>query len=220
MFPVDHTKLTVTLLGEENKLQKSEYNTIIMSTVHVHTHAHTHTHTRSVWNKPSHRWYNQNGLHSIDVTWRPRRVDWNARAWTMATSQYQLVGGGRCHWVSMCTVGPHSKWLSRKRKESAPNFSWSLNIPPWKLFRRVRRLQLWAAGDWKLHHNNAPAHASRLMQNSLAKHQIIQLIQPPYSPDLVPCDSGFSQNENHPWKERYFRLWDSGKYDGATGRTV
>ena len=33
-------------------------------------------------------------------------------------------------------------------------------------------LQLWATGDWQLHHNNAPAHASRLLQNFLAKHQV------------------------------------------------
>ena len=49
-------------------------------------------------------------------------------------------------------------------------------------------LQLWAPGDWQLHHNNAPAHASCLMQSFLTKHQITQVTQPPYSPDLVPCD--------------------------------
>ena len=43
-------------------------------------------------------------------------------------------------------------------------------------------------GDWQLHHDNVPAHASRLMQSFLAKHPIAQVIQPHYSPDLVPCD--------------------------------
>ena len=40
----------------------------------------------------------------------------------------------------------------------------------------------------QLHHNNMTAHASHLMQSFLAKHQITQVTQPHYSPDLVPCD--------------------------------
>ena len=48
--------------------------------------------------------------------------------------------------------------------------------------------QLWATGDWQLHHNNAPAHASHLMQSFLAKHQTTQVTQPPYIPELVPRD--------------------------------
>ena len=33
-----------------------------------------------------------------------------------------------------------------------------------KLFRWFRKLQLWATGDWQLHHNNVPTRASFLMQ--------------------------------------------------------
>ena len=43
-------------------------------------------------------------------------------------------------------------------------------------------------GDWQLHHNHVPAHASCLVQSFLAKHQITQDIQLPYSQGLVPCD--------------------------------
>ena len=43
-------------------------------------------------------------------------------------------------------------------------------------------------GDWLLHHNNAPAHSSNLVQQFLSKHSIALLRQPPYSPDIVPCD--------------------------------
>ena len=39
-----------------------------------------------------------------------------------------------------------------------------LNTPLRKLFRWFRRLQLQATGDWQLHHNNMPAHASHLLQ--------------------------------------------------------
>ena len=47
---------------------------------------------------------------------------------------------------------------------------------------------VWATGDWQLHCDNAPAHASHLMQSSLEKHQITQVTQPPYCPDVTPCD--------------------------------
>ena len=73
-----------------------------------------------------------------------------------------VSGGGRCHWVSVCTV-----WASYSKceqsHESASNFAWSLNIPPWKLFGSFRRPQLWAAGDWQLHHNVLD-HESHLVQ--------------------------------------------------------
>ena len=52
----------------------------------------------------------------------------------------------------------------------------------------IQKAQLWATGDWQFHHDNMPAHASHLMQIVLAKHQITQDTQSPYSPDLVPCD--------------------------------
>ena len=42
--------------------------------------------------------------------------------------------------------------------------------------------------DWQLHHHNAPTHASHLLQSVLAKHQITQVTQPRYSPDLTSCD--------------------------------
>jgi len=39
-----------------------------------------------------------------------------------------------------------------------------------------------------LHHDNAPSHTSHLVQQFLAKHGTAELQQPPYSPDLAPCD--------------------------------
>ena len=44
------------------------------------------------------------------------------------------------------------------------------------------------SGDWILHHDNVAAHTSHLVQQFLAKHSTAQLQQPPYSPDLAPCD--------------------------------
>ncbi|KAG5316739.1 SETMR methyltransferase, partial [Acromyrmex insinuator] len=36
--------------------------------------------------------------------------------------------------------------------------------------------------------DNAPAHASNLVLQYLSKHSVVQLRQPPYSPDVAPCD--------------------------------
>ena len=91
--------------------------------------------------------------------------------------------------MSLSAVWPtHSKWLSEQSNESASDFVWSFNIPPWKLFRWFRRLQLWATWDLQLHTDNAPTHASHLLQSFLVKHQITQVTQPPYNPDSVPCN--------------------------------
>ena len=49
-------------------------------------------------------------------------------------------------------------------------------------------LQLRATGDWQLHQNNMPTHASHLVQSFLVKHHITQVSQTPYSLDLVPCN--------------------------------
>ncbi|GFX84360.1 mariner Mos1 transposase [Trichonephila clavipes] len=49
-----------------------------------------------------------------------------------------------------------------------------------------RKRPLWEYGDWLLHHDNAPAHTSNLVQQYLSKHSIAQLRQPPYSPDIAP----------------------------------
>ena len=53
---------------------------------------------------------------------------------------------------------------------------------------RRKRQEKWRDGDWILHHDNAPAHSSHLVQQFLTKHGTAQLQQPPCSPDLSPCD--------------------------------
>ena len=73
---------------------------------------------------------------------------------------------------------------------------------------RQKWLQLWATGDWQLHHDNTPAHASRPVQSFLAKHQIIQLTQPHYSPDLAPCDFWLFKKLRLPMKGKRFQTVD------------
>ena len=53
---------------------------------------------------------------------------------------------------------------------------------------RRKRPDLWAAKSWQLHHDNAPAHSSHLIQRFLVKHNIPLVRQAPYSPDMAPCD--------------------------------
>ena len=166
-----------------------------------------------------------NGLHDIDATWQLRRVDWNEHGlqWTGVNNDDFTVlvsGGGRCCWVSMSTVWPsHSKWLSMYGKESASNFALSLNIPLQKLFGWFRRLQPWATGDWQLHHNNAPAYVSHLMQSFLAEHQITQVTQPPYSPDLAPCDFWLFPKLKSPLKGKRFQTVDE-MQENKTGQLM
>ena len=72
----------------------------------------------------------------------------------------------------------------------------------------IRKAQLWATGDWQLHHNNAPAHVSRLMWSFLAKHQITQVTQPQYSPDLAPSDFWLFPKLKSPLKGKRFQTID------------
>ncbi|PNF43546.1 hypothetical protein B7P43_G03939, partial [Cryptotermes secundus] len=53
---------------------------------------------------------------------------------------------------------------------------------------RRKKPELLDARNWQLHHDNAPAHSSHLIQGFLAKHGIPQVRQAPYSPDMAPCD--------------------------------
>ena len=56
-----------------------------------------------------------------------------------------------------------------------------------KRFRR-KRLALFKSGQWHFHQNNAPVHNSILLTDYLTKMGIKTVPQPPYSPDLTPCD--------------------------------
>ena len=53
---------------------------------------------------------------------------------------------------------------------------------------RKKRAELWRDNSWFLHHDNAPAHSALSIRQFCAKNQMTVLPQPPYSPDLAPCD--------------------------------
>ena len=58
-----------------------------------------------------------------------------------------------------------------------------------RLRKRIFRIRPdLAENGWILHHDNAPAHSSFLVNEFLAKKSIVTLPHPPYSPDIAPCD--------------------------------
>ena len=77
--------------------------------------------------------------------------------------------------------------------------------------RMIQKAAAMATGDWQLHYNNLPAHASHLVQRFLVKHQITQVTQPPYSPDLVPCDFWLFPELKSPLKGKRFETMDEGQ---------
>ena len=125
----------------------------------------------------------------MDITWLPRRVDWNMHAWTMTTSLYYSVGAvDAVEWMCVLCGYGIQKWLSKYNNESASDFALSLNIPPRKLFGWFRRPQLWATEDWHIHHKTT----------HLLMHHILCRV--------------FCQNSNHPGDSapmqlRFGALW-------------
>ncbi|KAJ4434289.1 hypothetical protein ANN_22841 [Periplaneta americana] len=69
---------------------------------------------------------------------------------------------------------------------------------------RRKRPDMWTANNWHLHHDNAPAHSSQLIHTFLAKHGITTVHQPPYSPDLAPCDFWLFPKLKTPLKGSHF----------------
>ena len=53
---------------------------------------------------------------------------------------------------------------------------------------RKKRPDLWKNNSWLFHHDNAPTHTSLLVREFLAKNITVTMPQPPYSPDMAPCD--------------------------------
>jgi len=75
-----------------------------------------------------------------------------------------------------------------------------------KSFHRV-----WSetADTWMLHHDNAPCHTANSVNEFLNKKGIPVFSQPPYSPDLSPCDLFlFPKLKFHP-KGRHFATVDN-----------
>ena len=57
-----------------------------------------------------------------------------------------------------------------------------------KLRKRVTRVRPGIARTCMLHHDNAPCHTAGSINEFLVEKRISVFSQPPYSPDLSPCD--------------------------------
>ena len=98
--------------------------------------------------------------------------------------------GGRCHWVSICPMWlSHSKWQQVEQRiciEFFIKLEYSFVETIWVISEGCSYGQMvigsFINGDYTL------PHASRLVQRFLLKHQITQVTQPHYSPNLAPCD--------------------------------
>lgn len=53
---------------------------------------------------------------------------------------------------------------------------------------RLKRPDLWKDNSWFLHYDNAPSHIALVLRDHFAKNSTHIVPQPPYSPDLAPCD--------------------------------
>ncbi|UYV60871.1 hypothetical protein LAZ67_1002648 [Cordylochernes scorpioides] len=73
---------------------------------------------------------------------------------------------------------------------------------------RQKRPDLWKNKNWLLHHDNAPAHTSLLVRDFLAKNNTLMIPQPPYSPDLAPCEFFLFPKLKRPMKGRRYATLD------------
>jgi hypothetical protein len=53
---------------------------------------------------------------------------------------------------------------------------------------RRKRPDKWRNNYWALHHDNTPAHASLVLQPSMASTNTTVFPHPPYSSDFAPCN--------------------------------
>lgn len=80
----------------------------------------------------------------------------------------------------------HHEFLSRGQTINKKNYlqvQHCLREAIWK-----KRPVLLKDNSWLLHYDNAPAHTSLLVREFLVKNNTVKIPQPPYSPDMAPCD--------------------------------
>ena len=78
-----------------------------------------------------------------------------------------------------------------------------------RLRERVHRVRPEIADTWVLHHDNAPCHTAISLNEFLAKKGISVVPQPPYSPDLSPCDFFLFPKLKFRLKGRHFGTVDN-----------
>ena len=78
-----------------------------------------------------------------------------------------------------------------------------------RLRNKVHLVRPEIVGTWMLHHDNAPCHTAISVNEVLAKKGISVVQQPPYSPDLNPCDFFLFPKLKFHLKGRHFGTVDN-----------
>ena len=71
----------------------------------------------------------------------------------------------------------------------------------------IQKLAAMGNRDWQLYHNNVPTY-HHVSCSFLAKHEITQMTQTPYSPDVVPCVFWLFPKLKSPLKGKRFQTVD------------
>jgi len=80
-----------------------------------------------------------------------------------------------------------------------------------RLRKRVHRVRPEIANTWMLHHDNALCHCAVSMDEFLTKKGSPVVPQPPYSPDLSPCDFFVFPKLKFHLNDRILELWTTSK---------
>ena len=104
----------------------------------------------------------------------PRRPDWA----NLPTNFWWSLFLTALAW-STCTGFPLDRQSTRNTVKILREFR--------RWFRR-KRLALFKSGQWHFHQDNAPVNNSILVTDYLTKMGIKTVPQPPYCPDVAPCD--------------------------------
>ncbi|GFU72420.1 uncharacterized protein TNCV_933711 [Trichonephila clavipes] len=76
-----------------------------------------------------------------------------------------------------------------------------------RLKRRVNRVRADISTKCKLHHDNAPSHTCFVVTEHLTKNGFVTILQPHYSPHLVPAEFFSSPKRKPPSEGATMGLW-------------
>ena len=110
---------------------------------------------------------------------------------------------------------PNNSPNRRKRPACARSFEFRPSVKysgnRWHPERRVARIRPDIKDVFKLHHDNAPSHTAFDVTNYLTQSKTPVVPQPPYSPDLAPCDFFCSPDWRESWRESTGSQWRTSK---------
>ena len=157
----------------------------------------------------------------IDVTWQPRRVNWNKDDFTV------LVSGG---WYMLLSKQVYCVAITFKMTEQVEEwicikFCIKLEHSSMETIEMTQKAA--AMGNWWLTASSWQHVCSCITSHAefFVKHQITRVIQPPYSPGLSPCNFWLFPKLKSPLKGKRLQTIDEIQENMmgqlmVTGRTV